>query len=163
MQPFKVLIADQDINSFLEVEKEFKNESKFQPQFLNYQVSLNVDKIKQCNPDLLVLDWTKLNNDHDRIVEMIKKNCQKLPIYVTNFEGRPINNLCTNTALIPKGNCEIEDEQIKRLRSALRILKRQSISKKVSFKHLYCPEQVPVVDFKYKLKKQIRHNCHLEL
>lgn len=163
MQPFKVLIADQDMDSFLEVEKEFKNEGKFQPQFLNYQVSLNVDKIKQCNPDLLVLDWTKLNNDHDRIVETIKNTCQTLPIYVTNFEGRPINSLSTNSSLIPKGNCEIEDERIKRLRSALRILKRKSIPKKISYKHLYCAEQIPNVDFGHKLKNKIRHNCHLEL
>ncbi|MCO4782978.1 MAG: hypothetical protein KC646_11700 [Candidatus Cloacimonetes bacterium] len=163
MQPFKVLIADQDMESFLEVEKEFKNQNKFQPQFLNYQVSLNVDKIKQCNPDLLVLDWTKLNDDHDRIVETIKQKCHTLPIYVTNFEGRAINNLSTNSSLIPKGNCKIEDERIRRLRSALRIIKRKSIPNKVSFKHLYSQEELPKVDFDYKLKKQIRHNCHLEL
>ncbi|MCJ8344899.1 hypothetical protein MJH12_05115 [bacterium] len=163
MQPFKVLIADQDHDAFLEVEKEFANEDKFQPQYLNYQMSLSIDKIKQHNPDLLVLDWTKLNNDHDRIVENIKRNCRTLPIYVTNFEGRPVNSLSSIVPLIPKGNCQIEDERIKRLRSALRILKRKTTSKKVSYKHLYCPEQVPGLSFGYKLQNNIRHNCHLEL
>ncbi|PCJ16212.1 MAG: hypothetical protein COB02_16820 [Candidatus Cloacimonadota bacterium] len=163
MQPFKVLIADQDHSSFLEVEKEFQNEDKFQPQYLNYHASLNINKIKQYNPDLLVLDWTKLNNDHNRIVETIKQSCQSLPIYITNFEGRAVNSLSTNTSLIPKGKCQIEDERIRRLRSALRILKRKTLKDKITFKHLYSKKQAPSISKEYKLKHNIQHNSHLEL